>query len=553
MALDVRRFSGTLVLEFDELTVAVDAPVATGADGRVEDTTGAVPWAEVDLLLVSHVKGFRGVPYATEHHGYRGPVMASDPVYDAGRWELQGLVSVARPGRPAEACYAQADVDACLPRVQRVEAHRSIDLGGWYVLPLPSDGCVGGMAWLIYTPGGDTILVANAGLPRDAASGIGTVDVVVAMELAGAGTPGQDYAQTLQAVLHAVEGRQRHVVIPANMEGDPFAALGLCKYLAENATIPCVLVSAMKDVLQEFGGRTYEFLPPAEQGRLQLPNRPFCNHGGAALSALTPTEFRQPGHASRPAAFVFADPGALPRLLADLQDRVAQKTTFALGVTVLLPPGGDDVGVRGACSGAEIATAPYGSRLTAARLMDFITAVAPSAVVVNDEAAAAACGGSARVVPVPRDGAASVAPAAAAEPGAKRRKGLEGHVVLDATPGARTGRNRVVDGKMVWALGPVSVSAQDGQLALRPPATYIPSALYGTLTPEALKANLEERGVSTQGVVVQRRGPDSWEAAVPALKAKVVSEGARTAVTFGGTAAELTELDKTLELSLFAM
>eukprot|EP00118_Oscarella_pearsei_P013716 m.112178 g.112178 ORF g.112178 m.112178 type:complete len:302 (+) comp37437_c0_seq49:340-1245(+) len=152
-------------------------------DGQLEFCTAeldAVDLSTVDAILISCYQNMLGLPYVTEHSGFKGKLYATEPTIQLGRQMMLELVNmverVTKPSVSSEwksdsfrgllppplvtahnvtswrSLYNETDVNNCLSKVQSIGYSQKIDLyGSAQLIALSSGYCLGSCNWLIQT------------------------------------------------------------------------------------------------------------------------------------------------------------------------------------------------------------------------------------------------------------------------------------------------------------------------------------------------------------------------------------------------------------------
>ncbi|KAJ9461524.1 hypothetical protein DIPPA_28495 [Diplonema papillatum] len=331
---------GNCLLDTGNATFVVDVTVgfARDADGNLRvdrEWLATVDWSEVDAVFVSTPDGLRGLVYAAHYHGFTGKVFApSDPVVDAGKlelWSMADRTDILGSFSRHEADATMKMVEICgLNRVQRVE--------GAHVIGVPSNGCVGGAAWLFQreTELENSVLVCNAGTPRHPEESITVAAYVVALR-ASAGTKGGLSVATLAS---REVNRGRYSILPLHLTRSYFEALAHARAMQESSpALQLAVVTRHKQFLSEVGARVYEFLDEGAKAAVAIPDRPFHRNGKATIPCFSMDDVQKLGVFSRPLCLVLPDPASLddPGLLPALLSRILKDATSATGVTVFLP------------------------------------------------------------------------------------------------------------------------------------------------------------------------------------------------------------------------
>ena len=150
------------ILSFRGMTIMLDIGIHPGYEGM-----GGLPFLDrvdpetIDVLLVTHfhLDHIASLPYLTERTGFRGKIFMTHPTKAVMRLLLGDYLRLLdmRQAKAEEVLYTEKDLQACVEKIQLIDYHQTVTVGGLTFYALNAGHVLGAcMYWLDI--GGRTIL-----------------------------------------------------------------------------------------------------------------------------------------------------------------------------------------------------------------------------------------------------------------------------------------------------------------------------------------------------------------------------------------------------------
>ena len=151
------------ILEFRGMTIMLDCGIHPGYDGmnglpfldRVEPE-------QIDVLLVTHfhLDHAASIPYLTERTSFRGRIFMTHPTKAVLRLLLGDYLRLLqmKNSKPEDVLYTEAELLSCLNKVELIDFHQSVDLGGLSFHALNAGHVLGACMFFLDFLGGRKVL-----------------------------------------------------------------------------------------------------------------------------------------------------------------------------------------------------------------------------------------------------------------------------------------------------------------------------------------------------------------------------------------------------------